>query len=126
MFSSVETTIPAGTLPEAPVRTFIKLCAGTIIKIVINSAPGVRGEVYAKIKYRESSIFPQDEDEWVPLAGYPVELNPDWSNWDGTYVISAVFCSPQAIYSHIVDVDIEVLETPTISQALVDFVEKGL
>lgn len=125
MFTSVETTIPAGTAASDPIATIIKLCAGTITSIIIRPAQGPRGEVYCKIKYRANSIAPQDEDEWIPLEEHPVIMSPEWSNWDGTYKISAVFCSPQARYDHIVDVDVEVLESPTMSQSLRDFIDKG-
>lgn len=125
MFISSQTTVAQGTTPKDPIVTKVKVCAGTITKITIKPAPGPRGEVYAKIRYRENSIFPQNEDEWIPLETYPVEITPMWSDWDGTYVISLLFCAPQARYSHIVDVDIEILETPTINQAFDKFVMKG-
>lgn len=125
MFTSTETTIPAGTTPKDPVITKVKLCDGTVTQITIRPADGPRGEVYAKVRYRESSIFPQDEDEWVPLEAYPVVITPMWSHWDGTFVLNLVFCSPLARYSHIVDVEIEVLESPTVAQALDSFILKG-
>jgi hypothetical protein len=126
MFKSIAVTVPAGTQPDAPIQTSVKLCDGTIRTVTIRPAIGPQWELYAKIVYREVSIIPFEETEWIPLEQYPVESHLNWDRWDGTYTIDILACSPQARFEHTFVVDIEVEEGFTEVQAIMDLISRGL
>ncbi|NIW97367.1 MAG: hypothetical protein GWN13_03810 [Phycisphaerae bacterium] len=126
MFKSLEITVPAGTQADNPVHESLKLCQGTITSISFRPAPGPQWELYAKIEYRETPLVPFDELEWIPLERDVVEVKPNWARWDGTYTIDIYGCSPQARFSHSFIVDIEVEEGPTMVEAILDLISRGL
>lgn len=126
MFKSISTTVPAGTQADDPIQTPVKLCGGTITRVVIRPAIGPQWEVYTKILYRETSIIPGEEEEWIPLERDPVVIEPQWNLWDGTYVIDILLCSPEARFSHTIVYDIAVLESMTEVQAIEDLISRGL
>lgn len=126
MFKSVSITVPPGTQPNEPVEYNLKLCKGIISSIVIRPAPGPQWELYAKIVYREVSIVPFDETEWIPLERESVVTHLNWSNWDGTYDIDILACSPAARFTHTFNVDIEVEEGMTEVEAIQDLISRGL
>jgi len=125
MFKSIEITVYSKTLSTTPKQAVIELCKGTLRQIVLRPAFGPNWEVYARVKYREYLLWPNDESEWVPLERYPVEILPNWSNWDGTYDITIELCSPQARFNHNVVVDIDVDEQPSFLTLFKDFIAKG-
>lgn len=126
MFKSIEITVPAGTTSSNPIQVPLKLCKGTIISVTIRPAPGPQWELYAKIGYRETSVFPFDETEWIPLEREPVTAQLNWARWDGTYIIDIYGCSPQARFSHQFTVEVEVEEGPTTVEAILDLIARGL
>ncbi len=126
MFKTVSITVPAGTPAETPIETSVKLCDGTVKSIIIRPAIGPQWELYVKVVYREISIIPFDESEWIPLEREPVPTYPNWSRWDGTYVIDILACSPQARFNHTFLVDIEVEEGMTEVEAIQDLISRGL
>lgn len=126
MLKSVEVTVPAGTRPDNPVQIPLKLCKGTIISVTIRPAPGPQWELYAKILYRETSLLPFDETEWIPLEREPVVAQLNWSRWDGTYEIDILGCSPQARFEHRFIVEVEVEEGMTTVEAILDLISRGL
>lgn len=126
MFKSVEIIVPKETTENTPQQTVVKLCKGTLKSITIRPAPGPRWELYVKVRYREFSIFPINDDQWVPLEEHPVRIEPNWNNWDGTYDITIECCSPQARYPHTILVDIEIEEQYTLYQLLFEFIKRGL
>lgn len=125
MFKSISITIPPGTPADEPIETSVKLCDGTIRRITIKPAIGPQWELYTKIIYRESSIIPTDESQWIPLEREAVIVEPNWARWDGTYIIDILGCSPDARFSHSFVVDIEVEEGLTTVQALEDLILRG-
>lgn len=126
MFKSISVTVPAGTQPDAPVHEPMRLCAGTITSIAFRPAVGPQWELYAKVDYRETALVPFDELEWIPLERDVIKVYPNWSRWDGTYVIDIYGCSPQARFNHTFIVDIEVEEGPTTVEAILDLISRGL
>jgi len=126
MFKSIEVTVPAGTQPETPVRIPLSLCKGTIKSITLRPAPGPQWELYAKVQYRETPLVPFDESEWIALERDAVLSQPNWSRWDGTYVIDILGCSPQARFNHTFIVDVEVEEGMTMVEAIQDLISRGL
>jgi hypothetical protein len=126
MFKSVEITVPAGTQPEEPVHEVLKLCQGTITTITFRPAVGPQWELYAKIEYRESPLVPFDELEWIPLERDVITVHPNWARWDGTYYIDIYGCSPEARFNHTFILDVEVEEGPTVVEAILDLIQRGL
>lgn len=126
MFKSISVTVPPGTRPEAPVHIPLKLCKGTIISITIRPAVGPNWELFAKIGYRETSLIPFDETEWIPLERDPVVSQLNWSRWDGTYDIDIYGCSPQARFVHTFIVEVEIEEGMTTVEAILDLISRGL
>jgi len=94
--------------------------------VTLRPAEGPNWELYAKIVYRETSLVPFDETEWIPLERDTVESLLNWARWDGTYVIDIYACSPQARFSHTFIVDVEVEEGMTMVQAILDLISRGL
>ncbi len=126
MFKSIAVTVDPGTKPDAPKQVSLELCEGTIKSIAIRPAVGPQWELYCKIVYREVSIIPFDDTEWIPLERDVVVSNPNWSRWDGTYVIDILGCSPAARFTHTFIVDIEVEEGQTVVEAIQDLISRGL
>jgi hypothetical protein len=125
MFKSISVTVPAGTQANAPVQETVKLCKGTIKSVVFRPAIGPQWELYAKVVYRETAIIPFDETQWIPLEQYPVEAQPNWNRWDGTYDIEILGCSPEARFNHTFIVEIEVEEGMTEVEAILDLISRG-
>jgi len=125
MFKSISVTVPSKTTEENPHIVFVKLCPGTLKRIVFRPPPGPNWEVYGKVTYRENSIVPTDQLEWIPLEKYPVECVTNFDNWDGTYTVNLEFCSPDARFSHTIVVDLEVDEKPSLIKLFTDFVQRG-
>jgi len=126
MFKSISITVPAGTTVDDPVVTFLKLCKGTISSITIRPASGPQWELFCKIEYRETALFPFDESEWIPLEREVVRIEPNWSRWDGTYNIEILSCSPDARFTHTYMVDVEVEEGMSAVEAILYLISKGL
>jgi hypothetical protein len=126
MFKSISITVPAGTPAEEPVSKSLRLCNGTIKTVSIRPAVGPQWELYVKIEYRESSLIPFDESEWIPLEREVITVYPNWSRWDGTFSIDILGCSPQARFVHTFVVDIEVEEGMTEVEAIQDLISRGL
>lgn len=126
MFKSIAVTVPAGTQADEPEHEEVKLCAGTISSITIRPATGPQWELYAKIEYRETPLVPFAVAEWIPLEREVIEIHPNWSRWDGTYVVDVYGCSPDARFNHTFIVDIEVEEGMTTVEAIQDLIARGL
>lgn len=125
MHKTVTVTVPPQTTATNPVQEYVKLAKGTLDKVVIRPAPGPNWEVYIKVKYREFSLIPLNDDEWIPLERWPVEVNPEFDSWDGGYEMLIECCSPGARYSHTVEVEFHVLEKLSIRQMVQAFVSGG-
>lgn len=126
MFVSELITVPAQTPASNPVNYPIKLGPGTLVNITIRPAIGPRWEVYVKVEYRELCILPLKEDEWIPLEQYPIEAHYNWGEWDGTYTVNVLLCSPQARFSHDIVVEITVNEKASTEELLQEFIDQGL
>jgi len=125
VFKSISVTVPAKRQEENPLSTIVKLCDGTLSRVVVRPPPGPNWEVYFKLMYRETSILPVEELEWIPLEQYPVDATLNWSEWDGTYDVNVLFCSPDARFEHTIVVDFEVDEKPSLVKLFTDFVQRG-
>lgn len=123
MYRSVECTVPAGTEADDPYSETVKLAKGTLRRVSIRPAPGPNWEVYARVRYREFSLFPIDDDEWVTLERDPINIETNWDSWDGTYDMTVEFCSPDARFQHKVNVEFEVDEKPTLQEILLRLVK---
>lgn len=126
MFKSIMVTVPPKTPEVVPVSTEVVLCKGVLTHVCIRPPPGPNWEVFGKIRYRETSIIPGDELEWIPLERYPVDVYPNWEEWDGTYTFDVLFCSPDARFSHTIVVEFEIDEKTTITGLLMDLISRGL
>ena len=125
MFIAKEIVVEKGTTATAPQITTVGLGKGVLQRVTIRPAPGPNWEVYAKVVYREFSLLPLNHDDWVALERYPVEVFPNWSNWDGTYDMEVWTCSPQARFNHTIQVEFEIEENNTVIQLLKDFISRG-
>lgn len=126
MIKSIEVNVPKQTSVILPVQKVIKLCDGFISSVTFRPPPGPNYEVYAKIRYREFSLVPLSELDWIPLEKYPVMFPLNWNDWDGTYDLLLEFCSPGARYEHNIVVEIIVEENATTQQLFREFIDKGL
>jgi len=125
MYKSISVSVPPKISEQEPLSTTVKLCNGTLSRVVVRPPPGPNWEVYFKLTYREVSILPIEELEWIPLEQYPVDATLNWSEWDGTYDVNVLFCSPDARFEHTIVVDFEIDEKPSLVKLFTDFVQKG-
>jgi len=126
MFKSISVTVPPKTTEENPLSFRVKLCDGTLSRVVVRPPPGPNWEVYFKLMYRETSILPVEQLEWIPLEQYPIDATLNWNEWDGTYEVDVLFCSPDARFEHTIVVDFEIDEKPSLVAVMLDFIRRGL
>lgn len=125
MFVSQQITVTPGISASAPIITTIKLCKGTLKRVIFRPAPGPNWEVYGKLLYREFHLFPRDTSEWLALEAIPILIEPDWNDWDGLYAVDIWCCSPTARYTHNIQIELEVQETPTLAELFHNFIQMG-
>jgi len=126
MIISREYNIDPKTAVENRVQDEIKLGDGTLVKVSVQSAPGVNGEVYFRLMHFESSIVPDETDQWITLTGTRQEYNMEFSDWHKVPVVIVEICAPDARFSHRINVELETIEDKTLTQLFTDFIKGGL
>lgn len=126
MIRQIEVTVLAATTVASSNITKIKTCKGTLSKVVVRPAPGPNWEVYFRILHMHNAIIPDSNSEWIPLEREALEFYPHFTEWKGLYELTIEFCSPQANYPHVIQIEIDIQETPDIVETMQDFIAKGL
>lgn len=118
MIISTALTIPAKTPSTSPIAQTLKVGKGTLTRVAIDVPDGPNWEVYVRVRHLESNIIPDKEDEWLPVNGHLYEFAPLYTHWQGIYEVALQACSPQARFSHSIEVTLEVNELGTTEELL--------
>ncbi len=125
MIISREYTLSPKTSLADKQQDVVKVGKGTIKAIIFQSAPGVNGEVYARIIHFESSICPDETGEWIPLTGTRQEYNMHFNQWNKVYEVTIELCAPDARFQHKINVEIELDEEVTLQEMFSNFIKGG-
>lgn len=126
MIISREYTVAPKTPLADKIIDPVKLGKGTLTKVSFQSAPGVNGEIYARVIHFEDSIVPDETDEWIPLTGTRQEYILHFSNWHTVPVVTIEICSPDARFEHKINIEMELEEDMTLHQLFKAFIKGGL
>lgn len=90
-------TIPAGTLPSAPLVTPILFDIATVDRIEVLVPLGCNGLVGFQLRHSGEGVFPREDNRWIVANGetlqWPIEEVPTGQAW-------AVRGYNQGIHSH--------------------------
>jgi hypothetical protein len=125
MIISREYAIAPITLLSNRTKDTIKVGKGTLTKVTFYSAPGVNGEVYARVLHFENSIVPNETNEWIELQGTVQSFNLSFDDWHDIYNIDVEICAPQARFIHKINLELEISEHSTVVQLLTEFIKMG-
>jgi hypothetical protein len=125
VIKQIAVTVEPGITSSNPDEYTIKLSEGTLTHVAIRPAPGPNWEVYIRFLHLESAIIPNDNDEWIPLERETLDFYPSFDLWQDVYTIKVQICSPQAKYSHTVQIEINLAEQKTTEQLLDAFIKEG-
>lgn len=125
MIKQIEVTIQPGVTSDNPNETTVKMGKGVLTHVSVRPAPGPNWEVYIRFVHLESSFIPNDNDEWIPLEREKLDFTPNFDLWKDVYVIKVQLCSPQARYSHKVQIELTLAEKATSEQLLSRMVNEG-
>lgn len=126
MIISREYLVEPKTLLSDKVIDLVKLGKGTLTKASFHSAPGVNGEIYARIMHFENSLVPDETDEWITLTGTRQEYQLHFNDWNAVHTLAVEICAPDAKFSHRINVELETEEDLTLPQLFKAFIKGGL
>jgi len=119
-------TISRQTPVTQPNTKTVFVGAGTLSRVVVESAPGCNWEIYFSLLHLENSIIPDNSDQWIPLSGGKLEFYPGFNDWHNVHALTIRLCSPQARYNHTIQVSLEVTEHLTVDESLERLLKAGL
>ena len=125
MIKQLAITVQPSVTADNPDEYAIKLGKGTLSQVTVRPANGPNWEVYIRFIHLESAIIPNDNDEWIPLERIALDFYPNFNLWHNIYVIKVQICSPQARYSHTVQIELTTQEQKTQEQLLSQLVSGG-
>lgn len=95
MFRSAVLTIPANTLPSAPISVPMLIMAGTIVKMGIDFPTGCAGLARAVILHGGAQVWPLDPGTWIASDGKLID-------WQENYAVGQ---RDAAFYLHAWNID---------------------
>jgi len=126
MIKQMSLTVQSGVTPDNPDEYTVKLGKGTLSHVSVRPANGPNWEVYIRFLHLESAIIPNDNDEWIPLERIALDFYPKFDDWHDIYKIKVQLCSPQARFSHTVQVQITLDEFASTEQLLDKLIQEGM
>ncbi len=121
-----EIIVSPGTTVINPLERVYEVCQGTITNITVTPAIGPNWEVYIRFLHLENAFIPDDNTNWIPLERYMLIFHPLFNTWLDVYSIKCQVCSPQAKFSHAIQVTVTCQESDTVSQSLDKLLGFGL
>lgn len=120
-----EITVFSATPVITPNTTEYRVGIGVLTNFYIIPAIGPQWELYFRLRHLETSIIPDNIDQWIPLERHKLDFYPVFNDWQGVYILHLDLCSPQAIYKHTVQICINIAEKPTEQQLLSSLYNEG-
>ena len=125
MIKQMALTVEPGITADNPDEYAVKLGKGTLSQVSVRPANGPNWEVYIRFLHLESPIIPNDSEEWIPLERVALDFYPKFDDWHDIYAVKVQLCSPDARYSHTVQVALTLDEFASTEQLLGKLVQEA-
>jgi len=111
MFYDYKLTIPAGTTEAAPAEQRMRLTHGVIHTVRLYFPPGPRGEVNVQIYAGNYQLYPTNPGGSFNADNLYIAFDDYYELLRGTYELTAKGWAPDAVYQHVIRVEIGLLES---------------